>query len=80
MGVQTIDTIGIVNFIIYVPLTLFVCFILLRINLIYIYLKNIVKFADEYILYFVTLIITIFLLLISIILYSISNNKIQKAY
>ena len=52
MGVQSIDTIGIINFIIYVPLTLFVCFILLRSNDIYVGLKVIIGIAENYIYYF----------------------------
>ena len=80
MGVQTIDTIGIVNFIIYVPLTLFACFILLRSDAIYSYIKNIINISDEYLIYFITLIITVILILVSIIIYSSSINKLQQAY
>jgi len=80
MGVQTIDTIGIVNFVIYVPLTLFACFILLTSNIILEYLKNLIQFAEIYIYYFIILIISLILILASIIIYSNSINQLQQAY
>ena len=68
-GTKPFDTIGIVNFVLWVPITLFLCLALLKYQEILQYAKIIINYAAEYKGYFITLIVTIICILISIFLY-----------
>lgn len=80
MGVQRIDTIGIINFVIYIPITLLGCFAILRIDKFLKYLKNIISYAEEYKVYYIILLITILLIFVSLMFYVNGYNDLQYSY
>ena len=79
-GTKPFDTIGIVNFVLWVPITLILCLTLLKYQEILQYAKIIINYAAEYKGYFITLIVTIICILISIFLYITSVFDLQQSY
>ena len=74
------DAIGIVNFILWVPITLVICLTILKSVEIWNFIKILISNAEDYIPYFVVLIITIVLIFISIFIYIQAVHSLQQSY
>ena len=80
MGVQRFDTIGITQFVLYVPLTLVACFALLKSYDVVLYLKEIIGYSPVYASYYIILLITILLIFVSVLMYIIGLHNLQSTY
>lgn len=80
MSIRRLDTIGLTKFILYVPLTLAVCFGLLKINTFIEYIKVLIGYSPKYFVYYSILLVTILLIFIALLLYVDGINRLQSAY